>query len=317
MKPSGRVGKSKNKGAYENINGYGHEEWLLDTTKVIGGYHYSYIQAIGKYREKYLGKKFDISVYSINDETKQRWWIGEIQDVVVVGEKESREVYKTYKANGWYKEMLSQLRAVGANVDEFKENVRPDIFAVIKYKPKNLNLLDQPLEFSHNDPAVTSNYYVLLNKNRDPKLINSKTFTFKSGHKAGKASVKKSYKDHNGKINLSHNKLQTKLYKELASEYGKENVGTEITCGYGNRIDVVVKNGAKYSLYEIKTSLSVKSCIREAIGQLLEYAYFYESINIDKLIVASSAEIKKSEQEYLDKLNKLYGFDIGYRKIVL
>ncbi len=75
QKPSGPIGKSRNKKAYEYITGYGHEEWLLDTEKIIDGYHYSYLQAIGAHRDKYIGEKFHISLYSINNDTKERWWI--------------------------------------------------------------------------------------------------------------------------------------------------------------------------------------------------------------------------------------------------
>ena len=81
QKPSGPEGKSRNKKAYEYLTGYGHEEWLLDTEKTIDGYHYSYLQAIGAHRDRYIGKKFHISLYSIKSDTKERWWIGEIKNV--------------------------------------------------------------------------------------------------------------------------------------------------------------------------------------------------------------------------------------------
>lgn len=39
--PSGREGKTENKDAYEVIVGFGHEEWLLDDSKILpDGYHY-------------------------------------------------------------------------------------------------------------------------------------------------------------------------------------------------------------------------------------------------------------------------------------
>jgi hypothetical protein len=40
----------------------------------------------------------------------------------------------------------------------------------------------------------------------------------------------------------------------------------------GGRIDLVVRTGEGYEFYEIKTYGSARACIREAIGQLLEYA---------------------------------------------
>lgn len=317
IKPSGGLGKSQDKDSYEYINGYGYEEWLLDTSKLIDGFHYGYLQAIGKHRQKYLNKEFDISLYSINSKTKQHWWIGEILNVKVVTPEESKKVYHQYKENGWYQEMISQLENVGANINEFKKNVTADVFAVIKFTPSDLRLLDQPLEFPHDDPAVTSDYYNLKNKKLDPILIGLNSFSFKAGHNNGKSNTHKAYSDHNSQVLLLHNDLQTCLYNELIKIHGDKNVGTEIACGCGNRIDIVVKINNKFTLYEIKTSLSVKSCIREAIGQLLEYAHFDDTIEINELVIASQNDITHSEQEYLSKLKNLYKLPLAYKKIEL
>ena len=315
MKPSGRVGKSPDKDSYENMYGYGYEEWLFDLSKIVDGYHYSYLQAIGRHRNTYLNEVFDISLYSINSKTKQHWWIGEILNVEVVSPEDSKKIYKRYKAKGWYKEMLEHLNAVGADIEEFKRNVTPEAFAIIRFKPSDLELLEQPLEFFHDDPAVTSDYYNLKNKIVDPTLQAPSKFQFKSGHNAGKDQTQRTYSEHSGDVSLAHNDLQTKLYDELVEQYGKSNVGTENQCGSGNRIDIVVKQGKKFSLYEIKTLLTVKACIREAIGQLLEYSYYYDTIEIDQLVIASPHEIKNEDEEYLSRLKGKYKLNISYRKI--
>lgn len=125
QKPSGPEGKSRNKKAYEYITGYGHEEWLLDTEKTIDGYHYSCLQAIGAHRDKYIGKKFNISLYSINNNTKERWWIGEIKNVEITTQDESKKIYKIYKRNKWLKEMESQLADVNADIkDDLKKHLK-------------------------------------------------------------------------------------------------------------------------------------------------------------------------------------------------
>lgn len=105
--PSGPSGKSKNKKAYELEVGYGHEEWLLDTSKLIDGYHYSYIQAIGQHREKYLNNAYNISLYSINSKTKDRWWLGEIKSVEVVDQKESKKYIENTKSEAGLKKCTS------------------------------------------------------------------------------------------------------------------------------------------------------------------------------------------------------------------
>ena len=310
--PSGRPGKSSNKGSYEYQNGYGHEEWLLDTTKIIDGYHYGYIQAIGKHRDTYLDQIFDVSLYSINSDTKQRWWLGEIKNLEVVSAEESERVYKQYKKNGWYKEMLSQLNSVGANIEEFKNFVTADIFSVVRYKPEDLDLLDEPQEFSADDPAVTSNYYNLKNRKVEPNLESPKGFKFVAGHTEGKSKTKRSYSDYKKEISLLHNQLQTALYEQLSQCYGADFVATEQSCGSGNRIDLVVKKDSRYSLYEIKTSSSAKNCIREALGQLLEYGFYNDDIRIDKLVIVSPHELKNSDVEYIARIKEKFSLPIEY-----
>lgn len=313
IKPSGRIGKSNNKDSYEYQNGYGHEEWLLDTTKLINGYHYGYIQAVGKHRDTYLSQIFDVSLYSINSQTKERWWVGEIKKLEVISAEESEKIYKTYKKNGWYKEMVSQLKEVDANIKEFKDFVTPDIFSVVRYKPENLNLLEQPLKFSANDPVVTSNYYNLKNKKLDPTFLETRnSFYFIAGHNAGKANSIRSYSEHNKNISLLHNQIQTTLYNMLCVTFGDSCVGTEISCNLGNRIDIVVKEKDKYSLYEIKVLNNAKSCIREAMGQLMEYAFYNDKMNIKKLVIVSPHKLTNSDEQYLDRLNKIFGLPLKY-----
>ena len=101
LKPSGPEGKSKNRKAYEEIVGYGHEEWLFDTQKIIDGYHYGFLQAANTGRNIHKGKIYDIHLYSINNTTGSRWWIGHIHNVEWVQEAESRDIYGEYKQRKW------------------------------------------------------------------------------------------------------------------------------------------------------------------------------------------------------------------------
>ena len=213
--------------------------------------------------------------------------------------------------------MLEQMKQVAADTDEFKNFVTPEIFAVARFKPSDLNLLEEPIEFSANDPAVTSDYYNLKNKKLDPNINLATGFVFKPGHNAGKSNTKRSYSDHKGGVSLFHNQLQTELYKQLAKAYGAENVGTEIQCGSSNRIDIVIQNKRKYTFYEIKVLKSAKICIREAVGQLLEYAYYSNKLDIDKLVVVSHHPLGNEDQEYIERLNQRFNLNLDYLQVTL
>ncbi len=314
-KPSGMTGKSKNKDAYEYRYGYGHEEWLLDTTKNYKGYHYAFLQPIGLHREKYRGQTFNISLYSINEETKKRWWLGRIRYVIVLTEQESQAAYLAYKQNGWLSEMEKQLRSIGAKVDAFRKT-KPEDFFVIRFRPRSLELLDMPLEFSINDPAVKATYYVLLNKKKTPKLLSSKKqFIFSHGYTKKKGTAESSYEAHSSNIDLVQNRMQTRIYQQLVKKYGKDNVGTELDTGYGALIDVVVRESKKhFTFYEIKTSYSVRLCIREALAQLLEYAYYPNKNNASKIVVVSPHAVTKEAQSYLEHLRHRFGIPVYYQR---
>lgn len=312
-KPSGPKGKSKNKKSYEYINGYGHEEWLFDTEKTIDGYHYAYLQAIGANYGSYIGKVFNISVYSIDNQTKERWWIGEIINATIIEENESNKVYSIYKKNNWLKEMETQLDGVDANVDSFKSTPSKN-FVNIKFRPEELQLLDEPRQFSKKDDAIKSDYYNLKNKTQTPKLLIG-SFLFTCGHNEKKHSTIRTYNKSEQKGDLIHNKIQNEIYKQLCCEHGESNVGTEIDDGFGSRIDIVLKSkNNKYIFFEIKTSRTVKQCIREALTQLMEYSFFPNRKIASELVIISPNKIDDDNKTYLDHIRKKFGIPVSYQR---
>ncbi|MBS7350724.1 MAG: hypothetical protein KIG95_11325 [Comamonas sp.] len=312
QRPSGPLGKVSNPQAYEAQNGYGHEEWLFDISKIIDGYHYAYIQAIGQHRSKYLGETFNISFYAINSSTKERWWLGEIKNVRVVGEDESREIYDVYKKNGWLEEMYAQLAVVSANVDDFKR-ITPEGFCCIKFSPSDMNLLEEPMNFDAGDPAVRSDYYNLKNKNGVPENIAPTDFVFTPKDVEKKDKVTATYREQVKEIDLVHNEIQEAVYRLLVKEYGKENVSCEQDTGYGTKIDIAVKANDSYIFYEIKTANTSKASIREALSQLLEYAYYPNHERASRLVIISPAALSQDSERYLRKLREQFKIPIYYQ----
>lgn len=312
QRPSGRSGKASNPKAYESQTGYGHEEWLLDISKLIDGYHYAYIQAIGQHREKYLGKAFNISFYAINSATKERWWLGEIKDVHVISARESRKTYNTYKKNGWLQEMYAQLEAASANVDDFKE-IEPEGFCCIKFRPRDMQLLEEPMNFESGDEAVRSNYYNLKNKNGVPAGVGPTDFIFIPGGANKKRKTTATYRKQVKEIDLIHNKIQEAIYGLLIKAHGPESVSCELSTGHGTKIDIAVKIGDSHTFYEIKTANTAKECIREALSQLLEYSCYPSDERASKLVIVAPVHLSHASRAYMGKLRKLFNIPIFYQ----
>lgn len=137
---------------------------------------------------------------------------------------------------------------------------------------------------------------------------------FTPGHapkKTGTVPVK--FSNSEGKVELLHNALQTTLYKTLVKEYGESSVRTELPTGHGTSIDLVVKTATSFWFYEIKVAKSLKACIRQAIPQLLEYAYWRADNTIAaRLYIASNFSMTPDAESFLTLLRERFNLPIYY-----
>lgn len=115
-------------------------------------------------------------------------------------------------------------------------------------------------------------------------------------------------------IEIRHSYLQQILQRELEEIYGTENVRLENRFN-ANEIDLVVKDGDSFHFYEVKTASSSKACVRQALGQLLEYAYVNGRKNASKIFIAGEFPIDKETDKYLSFLRDEFNIPIGYKLI--
>ncbi len=114
------------------------------------------------------------------------------------------------------------------------------------------------------------------------------------------------------KATLIHNFIQNEVYKILKIEFPDHEIGTEVPTNVGS-VDVVRKLPESYVLYEIKTSQSIKTNIRQGISQLMEYAYWNKIPNISELIIIGPSPSSDSSHAYLHKLRKDFKLPIYFR----
>ncbi len=142
-------------------------------------------------------------------------------------------------------------------------------------------------------------------------------FNFKAGCSKKVTKAKATLPEKELDLDLRHNLLQEALYQRLASKYGKDRVRTEQPSGVGTQIDIVVKMKDEYWFYEIKTALTPRACLREAIGQLLEYGFWPGAQEPTRFVVVGERPIDEDGQEYLRRLRKRFSLPIGYETIVI
>ena len=64
--------------------------------------------------------------------------------------------------------------------------------------------------------------------------------------------------------------------------------------------------------FEVKT-FNAKRSIREALGQILEYAHFPQKNNADKLYIVGLEKPTAKDKEYMEFLRSTYNIPIRYR----
>lgn len=106
-----------------------------------------------------------------------------------------------------------------------------------------------------------------------------------------------------------HSDIQNALYDYLKARYPGQIVGAEKQC-----VDLHVDFGDKYWLYEIKTAWTAKKCICEAMGQLLQYAYWPDREGPERLIIVGEPALTEDAAKYMAGLRKRFSLNIYYQK---
>lgn len=187
------------------------------------------------------------------------------------------------------------------------------------FYPADVNYIDALQDFILNEKSIIDNYIskhpesgiFLANKDTDDKYvkklpgyttyINAINQAKKTGSVIAKASEYI--------MTFQHNNLSNELEKYLKNN-GYTGVVTD-----EDYVDVKAtdKNGNKI-FFELKTVTTVKSAIRQAIGQLLEYNHYPNKNKADKLIIVTSHEPEHEDMQYLMGLRAVYNIPVWYQQ---
>lgn len=144
-----------------------------------------------------------------------------------------------------------------------------------------------------------------------------KNFRFRQGHERRDVEPINIAASPKSLANRMHNAIQNELYDYLTERLGAASVGTELDTGYGTVIDLVTRYQGTMTFYEIKTGSSVRASIRQALPQLLEYAFWPEARRADELVIVSHLAITLEAEKYLRFLRDKFNLPISYRQFDL
>jgi hypothetical protein len=104
-----------------------------------------------------------------------------------------------------------------------------------------------------------------------------------------------------------HNILQNALDKFLRTLYGDNSVRYETDF-----VDIQLHRGKEVTYFEIKMALTAKGCIREALGQLLEYNMYPGLQRATEMVIVGEMKPEADDVAYLLYLREEFGIPLRY-----
>ena len=327
VSPSGWEGKGKSKELHEARFGYGHEEWLFDTGRLIDGYHYGFLEPIRKRMDTFKNKSYDVKFFTINSDTGARYWAGNISNLEVIDQATADRTRLEYAKRGWLKLMEVEVKKIQAlkGIRQGWSNYMGLDFFNVRFRPEEM----QP-EFPYRpmpaeNPLVkASRYSFIIEEEKYLLGFNPEEtpFSFRGTNKplddrhAG-LPLKRSFTREPSPVEITeiHQKISYGLTKKLRARHGDWNVDPEYPAGFlGREIDIVVRENDEISFYEIKTYNALIQSIRVAVGQLMEYALWTNHARAEKWIIVTQPHSDLSAAStYFSYIRDKYGLPFYYQ----
>lgn len=299
--------------AYEKQYGYGHEEWLFNARYRLDDYQFGYIRGVdGLGSEVYFLK--EILLYTIKESDKQRYIIGKISNIQILDEDDIADfkpVYDQYK-----NDMLSELRSVGADWKHFKKE---GLFPNIKFKWTDFEQYNEPIKSEYLKSSKFNRFQPIkltaeIEENLKHELSIINRFKFNSGKSDSVGNYIKQTKKSSVIVNKVHVTIVDELYKYLnqKGDYLFNQLSAETSEIGGAIPDLVIEEEDGYTIFEVKSSATALKNIRQALGQIFEYAFLDNSLIIKRLVMVGPAPLHVTEKRYLNTLKSLIKVPLEY-----
>lgn len=308
--PAGVAHLAESGGSHASTAGFGHEEWLFDTSRCLDGWHYAYLTPVMRSRSRLLNE--DERVLSIllwtKDPSRRDWYAGTIHHCEILDDGQASHAFSEYQRRGWLSEMAQEVEGVGCAAGTLKAPTSAWIFNV-RFRPDEAELFDPLRPILPGDAGPPAYYYTLYRAQRGhARQWNRRAPRIEP--KATSSSVRQAIKS--ALITREHDALQNHITAVLREHYGRAAVVTE-----ADWVDVRCDDGQHLHYIEVKSAPSARAALREAIGQLLEYTYYDKTIRdqVPRLHVMAPGALTQEDCSYLAALETRVGLRLQYHQV--
>lgn len=302
--------------AHHQQYGFGFEEWLFNNRYLIDGYRYGYVRGVAS-MPKDVSFINELYLYSLHPNTKQKFLIGKLSNVDVYHniDEVDESVVDVFEDSRSL--IIQELKDVEADTKLIKTlELRPNL----AFKVEDAEIYQEPILLE--EEAIKIDRFIpryidddLENlvdavdaEIKDPKM------KFETGNGTGSNSYSQNVSGGKRNVNRTHSDITNDLhiFLEQSSDYKDFQISTEKTKISNNLVDCVARKQEDYILFEVKTVNSVLGCIRQALGQIIEYALLDTSLIVKKLIIIGPASPNQNDLVYLQNLKDKLKLPLQY-----
>lgn len=305
-------------GTFNSKNGFGFEDWLFRSDWQIDGWRYAFIQGANEELWWNFQKPIDLTLYTIDPEKRYRF-VANIYALECLSVEHAKAALDVFRQNGWLDTMRHEVEEIPeSNVQAIEDSRWAPCPLNIRFRQENVDPF--PKDCYMDDPWLKNRhryqfYDFSLN---DSALVEARIENTLRGRHGSQIAptVRPFFRRGSRGIEYTpeHRKMQGKLLEELQTTFGHERVKLE-----QDFIDATVRTDDEIILYEIKTDLAPRAVIRNALGQILEYAYYplrKHDLPVH-LVIVGRRKLESEDEAYLSFLREQCSLPLEYKVITI
>lgn len=312
--PTGEAGDHESGETYNALNKFGHEDWLFRAEWVVDGWRYAFIQGLNKGRELYLGQRLNLTLYTI-EPNKRRRLVATIYGLESLSDKQADDALQVFREMGWLQTMQEEVRKVGGNAGALgAPEWAPNVLNV-RFRATEVEMHAPGSYLTEDEWLQKRRRYMLYKLDASDRERLEKNWASRQGTQSAPSVGRLFRRGINPTIYTpEHARMQTKLLEELQRKYGKEHVWLE-----RDFVDARVETANMLIFFEIKSDLEPRTVIRQALGQILEYAYHptRSGKRPDRLVIVGRNPLESDDLEYLETLRQSFKLPLDYRVVAI
>lgn len=302
--PTGEAARAET-GTFAARMGFGGEEWLFNLQWMLDGWKYGFLEPVRGSRARLEGQEIDVRLFTIAPE-KGWLYVGHLRRCEVLTTQRATAAHRRFEDEGWLREMMEQVEFVGGDPRAVASG---SVFFNVRFRPAEAELYDPMVPVGPDDRLRAFKRYKLTSLTGERSTV-VRQWNTRVAAERRRPTGKRPRKGTEATVaELVHNQLQNELFDWLVQACGRRAVSMEE--GF---VDLKVRTAGRLILIEVKSDARPRYAVREAVGQLLEYAYRCATNGEGpaELVVAGPGELDNEDRTYLGYLEKHRNLPLRY-----